>query len=76
MLAPNNGSAPNKGKFVHIGIVVGVDKNYIYVAEATTGSIDAIVVTRLDKSNAASKFKVVRLYEYPSDGNYSDMWLD
>lgn len=77
MLAPNNGSAPNKGAFIHIGIVVGVDKNYIYVAEATTGSIDAIVVTRLEKSTIGSSgFKVARLYEYPSDGNYSDMWLD
>ena len=77
LLAPNNGSAPNKGSFVHIGIVVGVDSNYIYVAEATTGSIDAIVVTRLEKNTSAStKFKVTRLYNYPSDGNYSNMWLD
>ena len=76
MLVPNNGQNPNKGNFLHIGIVVGVDNNSIYVAEATTGSIDAIVVTRLDKSNASSKFKTVRLYNYPSDGNYSNMWLD
>ena len=77
MLVRNNGQNANKGNFIHIGIVVGVDKNAIYVAEATTGSIDAIVVTKLDKSSiGSSRFKTVRLYNYPSDGNYSDMWLD
>ena len=77
MLVPNNGQNANKGNFIHIGIVVGVDKSAIYVAEATTGSIDAIVVTRIEKSNiGSSRFKTVRLYNYPSDGNYSDMWLD
>ena len=77
LLVPNRGENPNKGGFLHIGIVVGVNSNSIYVAEATTGSIDAIVITRLDKESiGSSRFSIVRLYDYPSDGNYTDMWLE
>ena len=72
MLVPKGG-----GGFQHIGLVAGVDSNYIYVAEATTGSIDAIVISRYEKSTIGeNRFKTVRLYQYPSDGNYTDMWLE
>ena len=72
MLVPKSG-----GGFQHIGLVAGVDSNYIYVAEATTGSIDAIVISRYEKSTIGeNRFKTVRLYQYPSDGNYTDMWLE
>ena len=79
MLTPNNGSNPKKtGPFIHIGMVIGVDSNYIYVAESTTGTINALVVTRMDKRNlpTGGKFSTVRLYPYDGEGKYTDMWLD
>jgi len=78
MLSPNSGANPkNTSAFQHIGIVIGVDSNYIYVAESTTGTINALVVTRMDKKNlpTSGKFSVVRLYPYDSEGKYTDMWL-
>lgn len=77
MLSPNNGKNPNKGNFLHIGIVVGVDANNIYVAEATTGNINAVVISRYEKATIQNtNFKITRQYPYPSDGNYTDMWLE
>ena len=77
MLAPNNGQNPNKGDYIHIGIVVGVDDNNIYVAEATTGNIEAVVISRYEKATIGNTgFKVTRQYNYPSDGNYTAMWLE
>jgi len=75
LLSPNNGALPNKtSAFVHIGIIIGIDDKYIYEAESTTGTIDSLVITRLDKSNLSTK-TVVRLYKYDSEGNYTNMWL-
>lgn len=63
--------------FTHVGIIIGIDNNYIYVAESTTGNVNAVIVSKWDKNNMPSsgKFSVVRLYEYPNEGNVSNMWL-
>ena len=66
-----------KGPFSHVGIVIGITSDKIYVAESTTGTINSIVITVLDKSNMPTgyKFSVVRIYnKYPSDGKLTDMW--
>ena len=67
----------NDTKTDHVGIVIGIDDNNIYVAEATTGNINAIVVTKLNKHNMPSrgKFSVVYFYKYSSDGNVTNMWM-
>lgn len=70
-------SDPNK-TFQHIGMVIGIDENYFYVAESTTGSINAIVTKKYEKNNMPTgngKFSVVRLVNYPSDGNLTMMWM-
>jgi len=63
--------------YTHVGIIIGIDDNYIYVAEATTGSIDAIVVTKWNRWNMpkSGQFSVAKLYDYTSDGNITNMWV-
>lgn len=62
--------------FSHVGIVIGVEEDKIYVAESTTGTINSIVITILYKNNMPTKYKfaTVRLYDYPSEGKLTDMW--
>lgn len=64
--------------FTHVGIIIGIDSNSIYVAEATTGKINAVVTTRMDKNNLPTKgkFSKARLYEYQQNGNVTNMWVD
>lgn len=68
---------PGGTSFTHVGIVIGIDDSSIYVAEATTGDIDAIVVTRLDKNNlpVSGNLSKARLYEYEKEGNVTNMWV-
>lgn len=68
---------PGGTSFTHVGIVIGIDDSSIYVAEATTGEIDAIVVTRLDKNNlpVSGNLSKARLYEYEKEGNVTNMWV-
>lgn len=63
--------------FTHVGIIIGIDSSSIYVAEATTGNINAVVTTRMDKNNlpTSGKFSKARLYEYQENGNVTNMWV-
>ena len=63
--------------FQHIGIIIGIDDNYIYVAEAATGNINAVVVSKYEKNNMPSKgnFSIVKLYNYQDEGNITNMWI-
>jgi len=63
--------------FTHVGIIIGIDDSNIYVAEATTGNIDATVVTKWNKYNMPQngKFSIARLYKYDREGNITNMWL-
>ena len=62
----------------HVGIIIGVDDNYFYVAEATTGSINATIVSKWDKNNMpkTGKFSQAKIFNYSSDGNLTDMWVE
>lgn len=64
-------------EFTHVGIIIGIDSSSIYVAEATTGNINAVVTTRMDKNNlpTSGKFSKARLYEYQENGNVTNMWV-
>ena len=68
----------NRYNIDHIGLIIGIDDNHFYIAEETTGSINALVVTKWDKYNMPikGKFSVVRLIDYPSDGNLTNMWVE
>ena len=67
----------NAYKLDHVGIIIGIDDKYFYVAEATTGSIDAIVVSKWEKYNmpTSGKFSRVHFFNYGSDGNVTNMWI-
>ena len=69
---------PNDESFSHVGIIIGIDNENIYVAEATTGKINAIVVTKLSKNNLPKKgsLSIAKLYNYDRDGNITNMWVN
>ena len=73
----SSSSCKNSNKINHIGLVIGVDSNSIYVAENKTAGVDALVVTRLDKSNPprSGNLSLVRHINYPGEGNVTNMWL-
>ena len=66
----------NDSGLSHIGMVIGIDSKNFYVAEATTGNINAIVVTKLEKNSIEkSKFDYIHYTKYNSEGNVTNMWL-
>ena len=67
----------NAFKINHIALVIGIDDSYIYVAEATTGNINALVVSKLDKRNLPKKggLSLVKHVSYTSEGNVTNMWI-
>ena len=77
LLTPCSGTCKNPFKINHIGLVIGVDNNYIYVAEAKTVSINALVVTKLDKKDLPKRYalSLVKHVNYSSEGNVTDMWI-
>ena len=77
MLSPCYSSCRFEGQvFSHVGIVIGVDETKIYIAEATTGDINSIVISPYEKNNMPEKYKfaTARLYNYPAEGKLTDMW--
>ncbi len=76
MLSPCYSSCRFDYDYSHVGIVIGVSDKNIYVAEATTGNINSIVISVWDKNNmpAKNKFAVAKLYNYAEDGKLTDMW--
>lgn len=77
LLTPCSGTCKNPYKINHIGIVIGVDSEYIYVAESKTVDINALVVTKLDKKNLPRKYNlsIVSHVTYPKEGNVTNMWI-
>lgn len=60
----------------HIGIIIGIDNDNYYVAQAIWYDDNGVTVTKVSKSNMPSKFPHVVLMDsyYKSDGNYTEMW--
>ena len=78
LLTPcSSSSCKNAFKINHIGIVIGVDSNYIYVAESKTVDVNALVVTKIDKKNPPTKYSLslVKHETYATEGNVTDMWM-
>ena len=60
----------------HVGIIIGIDDNYLYIAEQTAWGTR---VNKKDKHNLPKKgeeFSLVHFYNYKSDGNLTNMWMD
>lgn len=78
LLTPCSGTCKNPFKINHIALVIGVTDKYIYVAEEKTVDINALVVTKLDKSNLPKRYSLslVRHVDYPSEGNVTNMWME
>lgn len=60
----------------HIGIIIGIDKDNYYVAQAIWYDDNGVTVTKVSKSNMPTKFPHVVLMDnyYKSNGNYTEMW--
>lgn len=60
----------------HIGIIIGVDDDNYYVAQAIWYDDKGVTVTKVSKSYMPTKFPHVVLMDdyYKSDGNYTEMW--
>lgn len=60
----------------HIGIIIGIDNDNYYVAQAIWYDDNGVTVTKVSKSNMPSKFPHVVLMDsyYKNDGNYTEMW--
>ncbi len=75
---PCESNCKNKYNINHIGLIIGIDDRNIYVAEETTGGINSLIVSKWDKYNMpeTGKFSVVRLVDYPQEGNVTNMWVE
>lgn len=62
--------------FSHVGLIVGVDDDYIYVAESSGSK--GVILTRIKKTEASKekRFSHARLYEYQNEGNLTNMWVN
>ena len=60
----------------HIGIIIGIDNDNYYVAQAIWYDDNGVTVTKVSKSNMPNKFPHVVLMDkyYNDDGKYTEMW--
>ena len=60
----------------HIAIIVGIDKNYYYVAQAVWFDEVGVIINKYKKNNLKDKFDKVVLMDkyYKKDGNLTNMW--
>ena len=60
----------------HIGIIVGLDKTYYYVAQAIWYNPVGVVITKIQRNKLANDFPHVILMDkyYKKDGNLTNMW--
>ncbi len=66
----------NKTCLDHVGIIIGIDDNYLYIAEQTAWGTR---VNKKDKNNLpkqGEEFSLVHFYNYTEDGNLTSMWLE
>ena len=60
----------------HIGIIIGIDSDYYYVAQALWYDEIGVVITKYKKTELSSSFPHVVLMDkyYKKDGNLTNMW--
>ena len=59
-----------------IGIIIGIDDNKIYIAEAVKENYNSVIITELQKNNLpkTGKFSMIKQYQYEKEGNLKLMW--
>ena len=60
----------------HIGIIVGIDKDYYYIAQALWFDQIGVIVTKIEKEKLKTEFPHVVLMDkyYEKDGYLTNMW--
>ena len=60
----------------HIAIIVGINSNYYYVAQAIWFDEDGVVINKYSKNDIINKYDEVILMDkyYKKDGKLSNMW--
>ncbi len=60
----------------HIGIIIGIDEDYYYVAQSIWYGDSGVIITPYTKNEFISHWRSVVLMDeyYESDGNYTAMW--
>ena len=60
----------------HIAIIVGIDSDYFYVAQAIWFDEEGVIISKYMKSELKNKFKEVILMDkyYKKDGKLTNMW--
>ena len=60
----------------HIGIIVGIDKDYYYIAQALWFDEIGVIVTKIEKEKLKTEFPHVVLMDkyYEKDGYLTNMW--
>ena len=60
----------------HIGIIVGIDKNNYYVAQALWYGQKGVIITKINKAKLKNHFPHVVLMDkyYKEDGKLTNMW--
>ncbi len=60
----------------HIAIIVGIDKNYYYVAQALWFDERGVIISKYKKAELSKEFKEVILMDkyYKKDGKLTNMW--
>ncbi len=60
----------------HIGIIVGIDETYYYIAQALWFNETGVIITKIQKNKLSSEFPHVVLMDdyYKEDGKLTNMW--
>ncbi len=60
----------------HIGMIIGVDSSYFYIAQAIWYNPVGVVITKIQKNRLSTLFPHVVLMDkyYKNDGNLTNMW--
>lgn len=64
------------GRDGHVAIIIGLDEEYIYIAESLPTTVRLVTLTKYDGLLKSTNFTYIILMDdiYKSDGNYTEMW--
>lgn len=64
------------GRDGHVAIIIGLDEEYIYIAESLPPEVRLVTLTKYDGLLKSDNFDFIILMDdiYKSDGNYTEMW--
>lgn len=64
------------GRDGHVAIIIGLDEEYIYIAESLPPEVRLVTLTKYDELLKSDNFDYIILMDdiYKSTGNYTEMW--